>query len=102
MHMRQIHCNRLIDVQSIRYLPVCAPHSCPTDLQEAPMNNLNNPILLLRRHLVIARQAQAATEDISSYIYSRALNIGICAASTVSLDCDKRVGPIYRLHMHGL
>ena len=66
------------------------------------MNNLNNPILLLRRHLVIGRQTEPSSENIGSYVHSRALYVSICAASAVALDCDERVRPIYRLHMHGL
>ena len=66
------------------------------------MNDLDNYVLLLLRHLVIARQAQPSTENIGSYIDSRPLYIGICAASAVSLDCDEGIRPIYRLHMHGL
>ena len=66
------------------------------------MNELNNPILLLFRHLIITRQTEPASENIGSDVDSRAFYIGICAASAVTLDCDKRVGPIYRLHMHGL
>ena len=66
------------------------------------MNNLNNPILLLRSHLVIARQAEPTTENIGSYIDSRALYVSICTASAVALNCDKGIRPIYRLHMHGL
>lgn len=66
------------------------------------MNDLYNPFLLLRSHLVIARQTEPTTENISPYVDSRALYISICAASTVAFDCDKRVRPVYRLHMHGL
>ena len=88
------------------YRPIYASQSCPADvaqtLPETSMNNLNNPILLLFRHLVIARQTEPAPENIGSYIDSRALYVSICTASAVSLDCDEGVGPIYRLHMHGL
>ena len=66
------------------------------------MNNLNNPILLLRRHLVIARQAEPTTENIGSHVHSRALYIGICTPSAITLDRHERVRPVYRLHMHGL
>ena len=65
------------------------------------MNNLDNPILLLRHHLIIGRQTEPATENISSYIDSRPLYIGICAPSAITLNRNKRVCPIYRLHMHG-
>ena len=71
-------------------------------LQETPVNNLNNPILLLRRHLVIARQTEPASENIGSYIDSRAFYVSICTASTVALNCNERVRPIDWLHMHGL
>ena len=66
------------------------------------MNNLNNPILLLFRHLVIAGKTQPSTENIGSYVDSRALYVSICAASAVAFNCDEGIGPIYRLHMHGL
>lgn len=66
------------------------------------MNDLNNPILLLRSHLVIARQTEPTTENISSYIDSRAFNISICTSPAVTLNRNKRVCPVYRLHMHWL
>ena len=66
------------------------------------MNDFDNPVLLLFRHLVIAGKAQPSTENISPYVDSRALYVSICTASAVSLDCDEGVRPIYRLHMHGL
>ena len=66
------------------------------------MNDLNNPVLLLFRHLIIGRQTEPATENIGSYIDSRAFYISICAASAVPLNRDERVRPVYRLHMHGL
>ena len=66
------------------------------------MNDLNNPVLLLRRHLVIARQTEPTPENIGSYVDSRAFYIGICAASAVPFDRDERIRPVYRLHMHGL
>ena len=78
------------------------PHIHPTDLQETPMNDLNNPVLLLRSHLVITGKTQPSPENISSYVHSRAWNISICASSAVSFDCDERVRPVDRLHMHGL
>ena len=66
------------------------------------MYNLDNPILLLRRHLVIARQTEPAPENIGSNVDSRAFYVSICAASAVALNRNKRIRPIYRLHMHGL
>ena len=66
------------------------------------MNDLNNPILLLFRHLVITRKTQPSPENIGSNVDSRAFYIGICAASAISFYRDKRIRPVYRLHMHGL
>lgn len=70
--------------------------------KEAPVNDVNNPFLLLFRHLVIAGKTQPSTENIGSYVHSRALYISICAASTVALDRYERIRPVNRLHMHGL
>ena len=76
-------------------------HIQPTS-QKTPVNDLNNPILLLFRHLVIARQAEPASENIGTDVHSRAFYIGICPPSSISLDRHERIRPIYRLHMHGL
>jgi hypothetical protein len=76
-------------------------HIQPTS-QKAPMNDLNNPVLLLFCHLVITGKTQPAPENIGSNVDSRAFNIGICMASAVSLDRDERIRPVYQLHMHAL
>ena len=76
-------------------------HAQPTS-QKTPVNDLNNPILLLFRHLVIAGKAKPSTENIGSYVDSRALYVSICAASAITFYRDKRIRPVYRLHMHGL
>ena len=69
---------------------------------EAPRYYLNNPILLLRSHLVIARQTKPTSENIGSNVHSRALYVSICTTSAIPLNCNKRVRTIYRLHMHRL
>ena len=69
---------------------------------ETPVNNLNDPILLFRRHLVIGRQAQPSAEDIGSDIDPAPGYVRVRPASAVPLDCSKGVGAVYRLHMHGL
>lgn len=84
------------------YLPIYALSHIQQTSQKAPVNDLNNPVLLLRCHLVIGRQAEPSPENISSYIDSRALYVSICTASTISLDRDERIRPVDRLHMHGL
>ena len=66
------------------------------------MNDLNNPILLLFRHLVITGKTQPSPEYIRPNVDSRAFYVSICAASTVALNCNERVCPVDRLHMHGL
>ena len=71
-------------------------------LQKTPVNDLDNPILLLFRHLVIAGKAQSTPENIGSYVDSRAFYVGVSASPTVTFYCDERTGAVYRLHMHGL
>ena len=83
-------------------IPIRLPYAHATDLEEAPVNNLNNPILLLCRHFVIARQTESTPENISSYVYSGSIYVGICTSPAITLNRNKRIRPIYRLHMHGL
>ena len=66
------------------------------------MNDVYYHVLLLRRHLIVAGKAKPSPENIGSNVDSRALYIRICTASAVAFDCDERIRPIYRLHMHGL
>ena len=49
-------------------IPIRPPNAHPADLEKAPMNDLNNLILLLRCHLVITGQAQASTENIGAHV----------------------------------
>ena len=76
-------------------------HIQPTS-PKTPMNDVDNYVLLLFCHLVIARQTEPSPENIGSYIDSRAFYVSICTSSTVALNRDEGVGPVYRLHMHGL
>ena len=66
------------------------------------MNDLNNPVLLLFRHLVITGKTQPSPENIGPNINSRAFYVGVGPTSAVALNRDKRVRPVYRLHMHRL
>ena len=66
------------------------------------MNDLNDPILLLFRHLVIARQAEASAEEICADIDPLAFDVGVGPASSVALDGDEGVGAVDGLQMHGL
>ena len=80
MHMRQIQYGHLMHIHQIQstvlihaqHMRIYEPQSCPAALQKAPMNNLNNPVLLLWCHLVIARQAQPSSKDIGSNILKSA------------------------------
>ena len=80
---------------------LCLSHAQPTS-EKTPMNDLDNPVLLLFCHLVIRGKTQPTPKNIGSYVYSRALYIGICASASIPLDSYERMRPIYRLHMHGL
>ena len=71
-------------------------------LPKTPMNDLDNYVLLLFRHLVITRQAEPSTENVGSYVHPRAFYVSICATSTVALNYNERVCPVYRLLMHWL
>ena len=76
-------------------------HIQPT-LLKTPVYNLYNLVLLFWSHLVIGGETESTAENIGSYVDSRALYVGICAASAVTLNRDERIRPVYRLHMHGL
>jgi hypothetical protein len=95
MHIQQIR------LQTGNFLSTTLSHALPTS-PKTPVNDVDNYVLLLRCHLVIAWQTEPAPENIRSYVHSRALYVSICTASAIALDCDEGIGPIYRLHMHGL
>lgn len=63
--------------------------------------NLNHHILLLRRHFVVRRQAQAAIEEVHTHVHAAAGDVGIAPGTTIALGGHKRVHPVDRLHMHG-
>ncbi len=48
------------------------------------MNDLNNPVLLHRRHLIIAGQAQAAREDVRAHIHAASGYVGIAAGTAAA------------------
>jgi len=64
------------------------------------MYNLNNPILLLHRHLVIARQAEPSPEDVRADVDAGTGEVGIGFASAVTFHRDEGIGAIDGLHMH--
>ena len=82
--------------------PYLRPHAHATDLEKTPVNDVDNHVLLLRRHLVVTRQAEPAPENIGSNVHSRAFYVSICAASAVPLNRHEGICPVDRLHMHGL
>ena len=59
-------------------------------------------VLLVRSHLVIGREAEAAAEEIRADIDSGAFDIGVCATPAVAFCGDKGMGTVDGLHMHGL
>ncbi len=66
------------------------------------MNDLNNPVLLGSRHLVVGGEAEASAEEIRAYVDALSLDVGIGFAPAVALDGDEGVGAIDGLHMHWL
>ena len=53
-------------------------------LEETAMNNLNNHVLILRRHFVVGREAQAAPEDVRADVGAGPRDIGVASSSSVS------------------
>ena len=66
------------------------------------MNVLNNPVLLLRSHFIVAGQTESTAENIRSNVYSDTCFVGISTAPTVAFNRDKGVASVDRLHMHVL
>ncbi len=55
------------------------------------MDDLNNPVLLIRGHFFIRGEAEAAAEKISSHINAGAIYVSICAASAIAFVGDEGV-----------
>ena len=66
------------------------------------MDDLNNPVLLGSRHLVVGGEAEASAEEICADVYALSLDVGICFTPAVTLDGDECMGAVDGLHMHGL
>ena len=66
------------------------------------MNNLYHSILVLRRHLIVAGQAEPSSEDICADVDAGSSNIGVALSPAVTFHRDKSIGTIDRLHVHGL
>ena len=64
-------------------------------------NYLDDPILLLRAHLIITGQAKTSFENIHSNIFTAAFDIGVGPGSAVTTANNKGIQPVDRLHMHG-
>ena len=62
------------------------------------MDNLDHSILLLRRHLVVAGEAQASFEDIRADVDAGSGDVGIALSTAVAFDGDEGVGAVDRLH----
>jgi hypothetical protein len=60
-------------------------------LPETPVNNINNPILLLGRHLVIAWQTESSAEKVGSNVDSGAFYVSVGATSAVTFDRNEGV-----------
>ena len=69
---------------------------------ETLVNNLDDLILLLRGHLIVGGEAEAAAEDVRAYVLAGTGDVGVGAAPAVALGGDEGVGAIDGLHMHRL
>ena len=55
------------------------------------MNNCYHFILLLRSHLVVGGEAEAAAEDVRAYVLTGAGDVGVGAAPTIAFRGDEGV-----------
>ena len=73
---------------------------CSIRSLKARPDHLNNPILLLRRHLVVTGQAQPPVKDIPPNRLRPACDIRIGLRSQVAIPPNKPMHPIHRLTAH--
>ena len=66
------------------------------------MNDVNNLILFLTRHLIIRWEAEPPTKDVSADVDAGTGDVGVGAAAAVAFGGDEGVGAVDRLHMHRL
>ena len=66
------------------------------------MDYLNHSVLLLGRHLVVAGQAKASSEDIRTDVDTGSCNVGVALSPAIAFHRDESIGAIDRLHVHGL
>lgn len=66
------------------------------------MYNVDDDVLLLRRHLVVGGQAEPPAEDVGAHVRAGTGDVGVGAAPAVALGGDEGMGAVDRLQMHGL
>ena len=76
------------------------PHS--TDITETPVDDVDDHILLLRSHLVVGGEAEAAAENVGADVSAVTGDIGIGLAAAAALGCDEGMGAVNGLHVHRL
>ena len=71
-------------------------------LFKASPNHVDDSFLLLRRHLIITRQAHASLEDICTDILYPTRDIRVGPAAEGAFSSDGFVHAVHRLHVHRL
>ena len=71
-------------------------------LEKTAVDDVDNSILLLFRHLVIGRQTESAPENISPNVNTRTSDIGVRSSSAVTLYSHESVCSVNWLEVHGL
>ena len=66
------------------------------------VNDLYNPVLLLRRHFVVRGEAEAAAEDVCANVDAGTGDVGVGTGTTSAGSRDEGVAAIEGLQMHGL
>ena len=74
---------------------------CRRPLFEALPDSLDNGILLVGGHLVVARQAEPAGKDVGAHVGDSARNVGVGAGTAVAASGNERVAHVHGLHVHG-
>ena len=74
---------------------------CLSTLLKAFPDGLDDGILLVGGHLVVAGQAQPAGKDVGAHVGDSARNVGVGAGTAVTQRGNKGVAHVHGLHVHG-
>ena len=80
----------------------CVPYRLArVRLLKAIPDSLDDGVLLFRGHLVVAREAKPACEDVGSGVRAFPRDVGVGAGAAVALRGHEGVAHVHGLHVHG-